>query len=231
MPGGQSQSSPGEMSTGTKTLLGCLGGGCLVLIIGIIVAVVMVGSFTSKLKGLAEDQPSVQAYQPSEAESELLEAKWRKFSATLEAGKTAELELSANDINTAISTLDQFKQFKGKFFVRIEGDLLSAQASIPVLQKGGPTKYLNCEITGNAKIADGNLELYAKEIRVKGEPLSGRLAWLLQNMTKGNLTPNFSWQPKNQELIQDIESMEVKDGKIILRFKTGKPGRKKGPAR
>jgi hypothetical protein len=165
-----------------------------------------------------EELPKVEM--PADARQELKNrvAAFRK--AIDEGTPTDPLVLSSDDINALIEENDDLK---GKFFVKIDGKEIKAQVSIPLdpLAKGPfrpmfEGRYLNGKADLKASLQDGVLMVTLDSIEVNGKkPPEEMMARFRQE----NLAKEFYKNPKNAEMIQKLESIEVKDGKIIVRVR------------
>jgi hypothetical protein len=144
------------------------------------------------------------------------------FRKAIEAGTAAEpLVLTSDDLNALI---EENPDFKGKIFAKIEGDKLKAQVSIPLDRLGiGMLKgrYLNGEAELKASLSNGVLVVTLDSLEVNGKRPPENF---LQGLKNQNLAKDAYNNPKNAEMIRRFESLEIKDGKIIL-----KPRPREGP--
>jgi len=102
-------------------------------------------------------------------------------------------------------------------FARVEGDKLKAQISIPLdklkigMLKG---RYLNGEAELKASLRDGILMVTLETLEVNGKRPPEKF---LAELRKQNLAKDAYDNPKNAEMIRRFESLEIKDGTIILK--------------
>src|SRR5262249_31633184 len=116
----------------------------------------------------------------------------------------------------------------GRIYVSVEGDKLKGQVSLPLdvfkvsMLRG---RYLNGEADLKASLQEGVLIVTLDSIEVNGQTLPEEI---LTNLRQQNLAKDAYKNPKNAELIRKLESLEIKDGKIILKVRA-KPAEKTEP--
>src|SRR5436190_20536487 len=142
--------------------LGCFARGCLILLVFAIVlaiacfagvywgfqrhsAIVHGIYWLTKTHSLAAEQVPVPEFNGSDTQIQSVRERWQDFEQKTRAGQAAEIELTADDINTFILTN---RDVRGKVFVSIEGDQLRLQTSIPFGELiGRRGYYFNGDIT------------------------------------------------------------------------------------
>ncbi len=139
------------------------------------------------------------------------------FRNAVDAGTPTEpLVLSSDDLNALI---DEDDDLKGKIHVRIEGDEVKGQVSIP-LERLGPGmmrgRYLNGEADLKASLSDGVLIVTLDSIEVNGKRPPDEI---MKGIREQNLAKDAYKNEKHAKMIRKLESLEVKDGKIILRVR------------
>src|SRR6476619_8238067 len=141
--------------------LGCLGRGCLIMLVFVIVLAIagfaglywglhrnsalFYGSYwLAKTRSLAVTPTPVPVFNASDQQIQLAQERWQDFEQKTRAGQTAEIELSADDINALIATTEGVR---GKVFVSIDGNLLRLQVSVPIgAFLGRPGYYFNGDV-------------------------------------------------------------------------------------
>ena len=142
------------------------------------------------------------------------------FGEALESQKTArQLVLSANDINALLANEPAYREFKGKFLVMSDDDRIKGKLSLPLqniwrLKLKG--RYLNGEAGFKISLENGVLIVTLDRVDVKGKPLPGPF---LAELKKKNLAQDFLRDPKQAERIQKFDSIQIKDGTVILKNK------------
>ena len=117
----------------------------------------------------------------------------------------------------------------------MEGDKLKAQISLPLeMLKIGMLKgrYLNGEAELKASLSAGILVVTLESLEVNGKRPPEKF---LAELRKQNLAKDAYDNPKNAEMIRRFESLEIKDGKIILKPRirakpTAEPAQPQSPA-
>lgn len=146
-----------------------------------------------------------------------------------EASPTAPLVLTSNDLNALI---ESNQALAGKIYVTVEEDKIKGQVSYPLeefavwpfedMLKG---RYLNGEAEIKVSLENGVLLVLLDSFAVNGkrppEPA-------LERLRQQNLTQDAYKDPKNAEQIRKLESIVVKNGKIIITARAGREGPKAG---
>jgi len=153
--------------------------------------------------------------QVSEEERQSVRERVDAFRKALEEGTATDpLVLTSDDLNALI---EENSDLRGRLFARVEGDKLKAQISFPLEKlKIGVLKgrYLNGEAELKASLSDGILVVTLETLEVNGKRPPERF---LSELRKQNLAKDAYENPKNVEMIRRFESLEIKDGKIILK--------------
>lgn len=210
--------------------LGCFARGCLTLsIFGIVLAIagfaglywglhrnsaLFYGSYwLAKTRSLAQAPTPVPEFNASEQQIQLVQERWQDFEQKTRAGQAAEIELSADDINALIATTEDAR---GKVFVSIDGNQLRLQASVPIGGfLGRPGYYFNGEVVTELQGGQSLDGPQFSRIAINGEQVP---------------TDFLKWKYRYRQLREyladqgnayDIGTIEIRDGKVILRSRTG----------
>jgi hypothetical protein len=206
--------------------LGCFGRGCLILLVFLIVLAIacfagmywglhrhsalFYGSYwMAKTRSLAEAPTPVPEFNASDQQIQVVQERWQEFEQKTRAGQSAEIELSADDINALIAASEGIR---GKVFVSIDRDQLHLQLSVPMEKfYGRPGYYFNGEVV----IAlDGEQSLDGPRVRritINGEPAP---------------TDFLNWKYSSRQLREylaeqgnayEIGTVEIRDGKVTVR--------------
>jgi len=146
------------------------------------------------------------------------------FRKALDAGEeTPPLELSSDDVNALI---EQNGDFKDKIYVTLEGDKIKGKVSLP-LDKIGENipifgrlvmgRYLNGEAELKASLQNGEPIVHIEALSVNGKDLPEEM---MAKLREENLAKDAKRNPKNAELVRQLESVEVKDGKVIIKARS-----------
>jgi hypothetical protein len=162
---------------------------------------------------------------------QLLKDRVEAFQKAVEAGTATEpLVLTSDDLNALI---DENPELKGKIYIKVEGDEIKGQVSIPLESLGLAMvrgRYLNGEADLKASLSDGVLIVTLDSIEVNGQRPPEEM---MKGIRQQNLAKDAYKDEKSSNLIRKLESLEIKDGKIILKVRakgsapTGSPAAKK----
>ncbi len=203
---------------------GCFFYGCViasVLAVLLIIALAVLAFLGMRLfSGLVDEWTSpvpaeLPKVQVSEEERKSVRERVDAFKKALEAGTATDpLVLTSDDLNALI---EENPDFRGKVFARVEGDKLKGQISIPLdkLKIGMLSgRYLNGEAELKASLSDGFLVVTLETLEVNGKRPPENF---LVGLRKQNLAKDAYDNTKNAEMIRRFESLEIKDGTIILK--------------
>jgi hypothetical protein len=209
---------------------GCLFYGCItavVLAVAAIIAVFFAYSYgRDKYKELvAEYTSSEPAALPqiemTAEQMQAVRARIDRFGETLNQGERAELILTADELNALIATDPEFADVRGKLYVTLEGDRIKSRVSFPLDDsqleslKG---RYLNGTADLQAGLRNGELIVKIDTIEVNGKKLPMQLMNLIR---QENLADQFASSPASKRTIQKLEHVEVQDGRLLIRSKSG----------
>jgi hypothetical protein len=205
-----------------KPRRGCFFYGCIT---GVVLLVVVLGTMLLGLHYLKRLVNSFTDTQPMElptvqmpqAEVDKLKQRFDAFQqAVREARPTEPLTLTADDINVLIASGKEWQTLKGKFYVRLEGDQLKSQVSVPLQEVGLPIfkgRYLNGGATFDLAFRDGQLSVTAQSILVKGKPLPETY---MQEIRKQNLAVGLTNEPAAVAVLKGLQDIQVKEGKLVI---------------
>jgi len=209
--------------------LGCFARGCLILLVFAIVlaiacfvgvwwglqrhsAVVRGIYWLAKTHSIAGEPAPVPEFSASDNQIQEVRERWQDFEQKTRAAQPAEIELTANDINALIAAN---RRARGKAFVSIEGDTLRVQASVPlgdILSR--PGYYFNGDVMVELRGAQSLDSPQFSRITINGAQVP---------------TDLLNWKYRSRQLHEylaeqrdayDVGTIEVRDGKVILRSRT-----------
>jgi hypothetical protein len=197
---------------------GCLFWGC---IISLILIVCIGGCITIGLysvvrvaKNFTSEKPQpLPEYKPRPGEVEEVQKRIQKFREGAE-DQPAELILTADDLNALASRSPDLKEIKGKGYIRIEGDKIYLDLSIPL--EGVPflsDRYLNATVHLEPAIVGGRPWLSIGEATANGQPIPQEF---MEGLRQKNILSKLE-DPKILDFARTAKTVEVKDGKIVLR--------------
>jgi hypothetical protein len=212
---------------------GCFFYGCitsLVLLTIILVAGFLgVRFFLHKIDAMVAQYTDTQAMvMPKEempaAELEKLKARFAAFKVALDAHSNAvPLILSGPEINALLRSSPDMKAMRDTFYIAVEGDQVKGQLSLPLSQFKIPMvdlngRYLNGAAVFKAVLTNDQLSVRIQSLEVKGQPLPEKF---MSQLRMKNLAEDAQNNPTNAAVISKFESIEIKDGRVII---TPKPG-------
>jgi len=174
------------------------------------------------------DIPKIEA---NEKEVAKINQRVERFQQALDAAKAPDtLTLSADDINRLIASDPGWRKSGGNFYVTIDGDRIAAQFSIPFdelaksdgdrrhLERFGlKGRYLNARGAIKVALRDGALVVNLDSAEVKGKAIP---ELVMRELRQKNLAEDLPRKnPELAEQIRKLDTIEVKDGQLILRSK------------
>lgn len=209
--------------------MGCFARGCLILLVFAIVLAIacfagmywglhrhsalFYGSYwLAKTRSIAEAPSPVPKFSASDQETQSIQERWPDFEQKTRAGQPAEIELSADDINSLIAINEDVR---GKVFASVEGNQLRLQASVPIggfLGRQG--YYFNGDVVIELNGAQSLDNPQFSRITINGEQVP---------------TDFLNWKYRSRQLREyladhrnayEIGTIEIRDGKLILRSRT-----------
>ncbi|MEW6355890.1 MAG: hypothetical protein AB1696_06180 [Planctomycetota bacterium] len=199
---------------------GCFFYGCLTVVVLLLLLVAIVGGTAywgyKKLLSYTSDKPmEIPTIEATAADYEALKARIDAFTKAADQVQQAEIELTATDINTLIAHDPEWKEVHGKAYVKIEGDEMKADASIPLGEiPGFKGRYLNGTLGINVSLQDGELEVKPKTLVVKDKSVPKQI---MDQLRQQNWADETNQDDDAMKVIRKLESIEIKDGKIKVK--------------
>jgi len=130
-------------------------------------------------------------------------------------GAVPDLTLSARDINVLIQ---KTPAWANKIYVGIEGDRLTGEASIPLEEFGSLFKgrWLNGSAGFSVNMIAGRLVVFIDTLSVRGKPVPDSF---MRAIRSKNVAEQVSAEPKVAEVLQKLDSLSVRDGRLVLKAK------------
>ncbi len=129
---------------------------------------------------------------------------------------TSPLALTPDEMNGLIVSDQDLESLKGKLYVSITNNVLSAQMSVPMEDAGLPLfkgRYLNGTGTFAVSLKSGVLRIVAETFFAKGRPLP---EVYMQQVRKQNLARNLNSNPRVSVALDSLQAIDVKDGKLLI---------------
>jgi hypothetical protein len=208
---------------------GCFARGCLILsVFAIVLAIACFGGmywglhrhsalfygsyWLAKTRSIAQAPSPVPEFSALGRQAQSIRERWQDFEQKTRAGQPAEIELSADDINSLIATNNDVR---GKVFASVEGNQLRLQTSLPIGGfLGRPGYYFNGEVVIELNGAQSLENPQFSRVTVNGEKVP---------------TDFLNWKYGSRKLREyladqrnayEIGTIEIRDGKVILRSRT-----------
>ncbi|MGP0062434.1 MAG: hypothetical protein ACLQGP_02370 [Isosphaeraceae bacterium] len=223
---------------------GCLFYGCLITGILALLLAIAIGTITFLLyrsftqfveENTATAPRELPKVEASPEERVAIKKKLKGFEKVVDANEPVQtLVLTANELNALI---DENPDLKGQIYLDIEGDRIKGKLSIAldkfsrVFEKIGIKmlrgRYFNGEVELSGSFSDGSLKLDIESLEVNGRSLPEPAVTQINDMII-----QFSKDPEVADEARKIDSIEVKDGKVIIktRGKSRKPEPNATPA-
>jgi hypothetical protein len=213
---------------------GCLFYGCitcLVLLVVLVIGIFIVVRVAIKWGNnkVAEYTDTTAAAMPvtdmSADEIKTLKDRVAAFNSAVDAhSNTPPLILNSREINSLLANDPDLKEYKDKFYVMLDGDVIKGQVSLPLedLKKiplfsllDLKARYLNGSGTFKAFFENGSLSVFVEDLTVRGKTLPADAAKSLQTQ---NLAQVLNNNP-NAQPFKKYESVQVKDSTLIIKAK------------
>jgi hypothetical protein len=205
---------------------GCLFYGCLTLAVAFVIVGILgfIGyqyarkSIGNLVEKYTDSQPAaIETVELPKEEADELQKRIAAFQQALDRqDQPQELVLSERELNALVA---RDPNLKGKVQTRIEDHRIRGQISWP-LEDIGPLKlngrYLNGLATLGVALTNGQLAVAIDDVQVNGKPLP---AVIMNELRRKNLAQEAMKDPKAAENVAKFNSIEVRDGKLILRNK------------
>jgi len=208
--------------------LGCFARGCLILVVfGIVLAIACVAGlywgfqrhsamvhgvyWLAKTHSLAETPAPVPEFTASEEQIQRVQERWRDFEQKIRARQQAEIELTADDVNSLIAGQ---RDARWKAFVSIEENRLRLQTSVWLGEFLGRSGYFNGDIMIQLNGAESLEHPQLSRIVVNSKPVPRNL---LNWRYRSRRLRDYIAEYRNSH---DIGTIEIRDGNLILRSRT-----------
>jgi hypothetical protein len=215
---------------------GCFFYGCITaLVLFVLMTLVLVFgtryAIHTMIDGLTEEQPTkiTRVELPAPRLEEILK-RVDAFKKSLDDPKGGyELVLTAEEFNALIGSSPDMAVLKDRLYVHIDEDKLKADLSWPLDDlahfpfgrfKG---RYLNGSASLNAELKNGQLDVKLDSLMIKGKPVDGRF---MTQLKSHNLARDITKDPKQAAAISKFDSVQIKDGKIIIKVRPSEESKK-----
>lgn len=220
--------------------MGCFAKGCLtVLVIGVLLTV-MLGGFGwyvmhSVVSPFLSDRPaSIRVRPVTDEEYAAVQQKSAPFVQAMKAGRAASLSLTADDLNALIARDASPDSPRGKIFLAIDHNTITADVSYPIEGKqpparslgGSPTSYFNGRVIFDASFADGEFTFVPRKLEpLGGGATPGMITWFLDNpgFSRGfnrsfndGFRKSIDRNPDARDFIDRLQTVIVQNNEVIV---------------
>jgi hypothetical protein len=204
---------------------GCFFYGCLTLIVAMLVfAVAGVVAFRyvqRKVNDYADTKPM--AIEKGDTSPEKLNAIQKRIDAFKEGVATQntpqELALSADEINSLLASQPDLQRLSSRLSTFIEGDQLKAKLAWPLDDIGFKGRYFNGTATLKVSASKGDLDLHIDDVQTQNnKPLP---APIVENLRRHDFADDLQRDAQTAAALRLLDSVQVKDGRVIIRSKPG----------
>lgn len=197
---------------------GCLFWGCLVLLIVFLAIGSCIGIVYYRLRDswTSPEPVPIPRYTLKPGEYEKVEKKLAAFGQAAEEVKPATLELSADELNALIAGKENLKKLNGKVAVKIEGDKVLLDASIPLDEAPLPFlkgRYFNGTLATKLSLKDGSLMLSPESATVKDKAVPKEFLDQIRTM---DLLHQGAGGETKLDFLEKVKTVEIRDGKVIV---------------
>ena len=207
--------------------LGCVATGCVVLLVLGLLGGALVGGLGywawNGVRGFTDDHPQpVPILEATDTQAAAVAARLQTFADAVGRGQRATLTLSAADLNAVVARDPRYRDARGRVFFAIVKDALHTRVSVPL--DGIPTfrgRWFNGEAGLDVRFADGELTLKPVSLEVRGKPVSpttlrAMSAPEVTQQLNESLRDRMRRDPKFEETMRKVESVEIKDNKLVI---------------
>ncbi len=205
-----------------------VGIGCLAVVLLIAVGGFVAYRNISKLVAVVTseyttDAPSqLPTVEAAEQDVSDLKARVGAFAKAVKEGQGGQvLSLDSRDINLLIQNHPSWSTMSGKVYVTVEGDSIKGDASIPLDALGKmfasfKGRWLNGSATFRVEMAAGRLLVFMDSLSVRDKPVPDSF---MAGLRAKNLAEEAAEKPESAALLEKLESVSVRDGKITITSK------------
>jgi hypothetical protein len=213
--------------------MGCLGKGCLLIVVFLILLAVafFIGGWAGIRYVVTSKKPrEMPQVQTSETEQEAVRTRWEEFESAsrneqplsppapdvspapgMTPAAPNRIELTANDINQLIA---RGRKTRGKAFVSIDNNIARVQVSVPLEKVGFRGRYLNGEFAVSAPPDRNPRNLHITQVSLTGVP-EGVLNALLGARSLHTYVDEFASE-------HGIATFTIENNKVVLETNGGR---------
>jgi hypothetical protein len=209
------------MSAPQKQGPGCLKIGCFILLAILLLLGVAGGLLAWKAWRLTSPaRVEMPAFTPDPARHAEFKARLAAFQKAVKADQAASLEISADDLNSAIALEPQWKELRGRVFFRMDGGVLSARLSAPLnsvpLMKG---RWLNADAGLAFALKDGEISLALTRFEMNGQAAPEHLTRNVSRSMERSFSDAMYRDREAREALRRVERVQVEGNRLVIATK------------
>jgi hypothetical protein len=209
-----------------KRGMGCLGCGCLILVVLALLLAALIGGVGyiayAKINGLTTDHPpEIQAYDGGDDAYHAISQKLADFSQAVNQQKAATLHLNADEINTLIARNPDLKNNKIQAFVTLSDDVAEMQlsASLDNLKLSafkGRYLYVSTKTGLDFDPQSKAVNLLIKDFQIGKETTPPDYLPMVQSQIDSALNQALQGNPSSKNALDHAKSIEIKNGELVI---------------
>lgn len=206
------------MQSSQKPKRGCFFWGCLTLgisflLFGSCTGFVIYQTYSIVKPYTSDKQANIPIYQSTPEEYQDVKNRIDNFLLAIKNNQTAELNLTANDLNTLVNN----SQERGKYYFYIEGDEITIHNSFPLDSiPGFSGRYLNNKYSFKISMENGMLVMTPIEFSIDDQPLPSDIK-LMEDLNTKNLTKEINKNERIQDFVENIQEIYVENDRLIIK--------------
>ncbi len=207
------------MSKSEKQGMGCMAKGCLILLAVLLLIGGIAGfaAYTLYQKYTSATPANIPLPPATAEQNEAIQQRIAAFGQALTKGEPAELQLSADDINTMIAVDPKWKEVKGHFRVRIENNQLYGEASAPLDKIAGLSgRYFNGTLGITPAMENGSVQFIIHSMEVNGNQFSPQFVKSVNDGFQQSMRDQMRQDPKVAEAFQKLKTIKIADNKLVV---------------
>ncbi len=204
-----------------KSGCGCFGCGCLVIIAFFAALIIGTYFFVNHLvMTYSTDTPiQLSEVEGSDEDYRAIEEKFMHFQAGLHGTEApVPLVLTDKEINLYLAKQPDLNEISDKIRVKIDNDKIGVMVNVPLADFGWKERYISGEGALKAAIENGEATITIESLTFNGNKLPDEAMKQLQSQ---NLAEELFKDPKQKKLLEAVDMVIVKNGKLIVVGKKG----------
>ena len=203
---------------GNCLVVGCVGAAVVAALLAVAVGGITWYTLNRLIDQYTDDAPvDLPVVEMAQEELDALIVRVDEYRTALEEGEArGALELTQDDLNALIQYHDDLDFFRGKLYITLDDDRVGGELSIPLDDlpiPGMGGRYFNGSATFDIEIRNGRLAVYLESASIKGEPVPEE--FMIQIRSE-NFAAGLNTTPEGQELLENVDTLEVRDGRLIF---------------